>query len=194
MILLIDAYNVLKQAMTSVFVSEHDRKIFIEQLGQYAKQRQHKIVLVFDGGPYDRATKEKSSGVYVIYSGSTESADDYIKRYVEDHSELDLLLISSDRELRSVAKSFEIESMQAHKFYKIFQDALRNSQTQDVRKSKTIKISKEENLELDELMKKGSSIIQSKVEDFVYEERSRKSKGHRLSKKERKKIKKIKKL
>ena len=119
MILLIDAYNVLKQLKPSVQISERERKSFIEQLGQYAKKKQHKIVLVFDGGPYDRATQERIAGLYIVYSGALETADAYIKRYLKEHKSLDILLISSDNELRSTAARFNIESMRAPDFYKI---------------------------------------------------------------------------
>ena len=126
MILLIDAYNVLKQVKPSDIVGERERSAFIHELGRYAKMRQHKIILVFDGGPYDRTSQERIAGVYVVYSGALESADDYIKRYLKEHKELDILLISSDRELRSAAARYHIESVQAPDFYVMMKDALRS--------------------------------------------------------------------
>ena len=153
MILLIDAYNVLKQVFSAEFIDDRKRKNFIGQLGRYAKKRQHKIVLVFDGGPYDRATKERISGVYVVYSGSLESADDYIKRYLKENKELDLLLISSDRDLRNTAKRFNIESMQAPDFYKIMQSTLKSGVSKKSEKTKITKIAEGSDQELDERIK-----------------------------------------
>ena len=75
MILLIDGYNVIKQAMLKKTISEDERKSFIKQLGKYHKIKGHKIMLIFDGGPFDRASKEKENGVYVIYAGTQETAD-----------------------------------------------------------------------------------------------------------------------
>jgi len=185
---------VLKQVAPSVMVGERERKQFIDMLGQYAKKRQHKIVLVFDGGPYERVSQERVSGIYVVYSGALETADDYIKRYLEEHKALDLLLVSSDRELRSAAARYEIESIRASEFYKTVQEALQSDAGKSTKKAEAIKTAEDEDQELDEVMRKGSKVVQSKVEDFVSHKQSRKSKAHRPSKKERKRMKKIKKL
>lgn len=195
MILLIDGYNVLKQISSSSLVSEKERNNFIKQLGCYAKIRQHKIVIIFDGGPYDRSSKEKVLGVYVIYSGALESADDYIKRYIDDHRSQDLLLISSDRELRNFASRFSIESLPSKKFYEIVQSFLQKKQF-DFSKKQTvfIKTTEKEDAELDAIMLEGSKVVPYKVEDFLNEHKRKKSKAHEPSKKERKKMKKIKKL
>ncbi len=195
MILLIDAYNVLKQVKPSDIVDERERSAFIHELGRYAKMRQHKIILVFDGGPYDRISQERIADVYVIYSGVLESADDYIKRYLKKHKELDILLISSDRELRSTAARYHIESVQAPDFYAMMKDALRSGgQEPDARRGPAQKTSEEQDPELDAIMQEGSKVVPHKVEDVVEVKRSRKGKAHKPSKKERKKLKKIKKL
>jgi len=194
MVLLIDGYNVLKQVFYDRKVGRQERKDFIAQLGAYGKKKQHKVVLVFDGGPYERDWQEKVAGVYVIYSGTLESADDYIKRYLKKNKELDLLLISSDRELRSAAARCGIESMRSHEFYKAVQDALKSGAGKTAKESDIVKLSEDQDLELDELMREGSKKVQSKVEDFVGHKKSRKSKAHRPKKKERKKLKKLKKL
>jgi len=194
MILLIDGYNVLKQVFPAQIIGERQRKKFIENLGRYGKKRQHKIVLVFDAGPYERSWQEKVAGVYVVYSGTLETADDYIKRYLEEHRELDILLVSSDRELRSAAARWSIESMRAPEFYKIVQEFLKSGVAQAVKKTDVVKTSEEKNVDLDEIMREGSKVVQSKVDDFVKLKRSRKSKAHRPSKKEQKKLKKLKKL
>ncbi len=57
MIILIDGYNVLKQVYPSTQISEAQRQQFINQLRSYGKIKQHKVVLVFDAGPFDRPTK-----------------------------------------------------------------------------------------------------------------------------------------
>ena len=195
MIILIDAYNVIKQAMLKKKISEHERNHFIKQLGKYHKMRGHKIMLVFDGGPYDRVLKERVNGIYVIYSGVHQTADDYIKRYLREHRELDILLVSSDRDICNCASRLSIEHVDSKEFYKIFQETLRiNLKQADARNHKAIKFSEEENPELDVLMQEGSKVIQYKVEDMGEFTCSRESKSHKLPKKERKKLKKIKKL
>jgi len=193
MILLIDAYNVLKQAHKTDLITEQQRNNFVHQLGQYLKVKQHKGILVFDGGQYDRATQERISGVYVVYSGVVESADEYIKRYIKKHEELDILLVSSDRELRSEASRYNIESIPSQQFFAIVQEFFDFSTGQS-KKTSAIKLTKKEDPELDKLMQEGSKKVPRKVEDFIEHRSLRKSKAHRLSKKERAKEKKIKKL
>ena len=196
MILLIDAYNVIKQAMLKSKISERERERFIKQLGKYHKIKGHKIELVFDGGPFDFPTKEKSDGVYLIYVGAQETADNYIKRYLDEHKSLDILLVSSDRDICRYASRLGIEQIDAKEFYAILQDAIKAGVSKkEIRHTKAKKISDTENKELDELMQEGSKVLQYKTEDFELGVKSeRASKSHKLSKKERKKLKKIKKL
>ena len=94
MILVIDAYNVLKSVFWKNHISESLRNQFIKQLAGYARKKGHKIVVVFDVGPYDYVTKDRIKGIAVIYSGVHESADDVIKRYLKEHSAKDLWLVS----------------------------------------------------------------------------------------------------
>src|SRR5437870_4731380 len=97
MIIIVDAYNLLhaisssKKAMT-----DKERAKFITLLGSYGKAKGHKMVIVFDGGPYEWPFKENTKRVCVVYSGMHESADDYIKQYLQEHRAKDLLLVSSD--------------------------------------------------------------------------------------------------
>ncbi len=52
----------------------------------------------------------------MVYSGVKESADDYLRSYMDQHQSLDLLLITSDRALRKHAISLKIESIPALDF------------------------------------------------------------------------------
>jgi len=194
MIIVIDGYNVIKQAMLKNTISEFERNRFIKQLGKYQKVKGHKVILVFDGGPSDYASKERINRVYVIYSGTQETADDYIKRYLKDNRALDILLVSSDRDICACAARLSIEYMDAREFYKVFQDALRVTVAFDAKNKKAVKLSQERNPELDELMQEATKVIQYKTEDVSGGLGSRVSKSHKLPKKERKKLKKIKKL
>lgn len=195
MIVLIDGYNVIKQAMFKKTISEDERRSFIKQLGKYHKIRGHKIVLVFDGGPFDYASQEKTRGVYVIYSGTQETADDYIKRYLKEHRALDILLVSSDRDICNCASRLSIEHVDAKEFYRVFQETLRvNLKQADAKNRRATKLSSDQNTELDALMQEASKTIEYKTEDVSEVSRSRVSKSHKLPKKERKKMKKIKKL
>ena len=192
MILVIDGYNVLKRALLKKHIDEQARNKFIKQLCRFAKKRGHKIKLIFDGGPMDFPTKEKIGGIHVIYVGANEIADDYIKRYIEDHRSLDILLISSDNDICRTAKRVGIEAIDSKEFYEIMLSHLQKSENQkEVRETKAIKTSPDQNQEFDELMQEATKVIEYKSEDFALQGRT---KSKMLSKKERKKLKQIKKL
>src|SRR5579863_9041291 len=100
MIIVVDAYNLLRSVPPyKKTITDRERVAFIAQLSAYGRRKGHKIVIVFDGGPYEWPHKENGKTVQIVYSGIHESADDYIKEYVDAHKAKDLLLVSSDSEL-----------------------------------------------------------------------------------------------
>ena len=120
---------------------------------------------------------------------------DYIKRYLKEHRALDVLLVSSDRDICRFASRLSIEQIDSKDFYALFQETLSiNGERVHAQDKKATKLSGEENPELDALMQESSKVIQYKSEDMSEFSRSRVSKSHKLPKKERKKLKKIKKL
>ncbi|MFC1841619.1 NYN domain-containing protein [Candidatus Dependentiae bacterium] len=196
MILLIDGYNLIKQVMLRNKISEFERKRFINQLGKYHKIKGHKIELVFDGGEFDFPTKDRINGVYVIYSGYGESADDFIKRYLDEHKALDILLVSSDRDICNFAAKLGIDYLDSKIFYNLMQESLKvGTKKRQASQEKARKIAETENKELDALMQEASKVIEYKVEDFEAAHGGKRESGSgKLSKKERRKLKKIKKL
>src|SRR5688572_27799357 len=112
MIIIIDAYNLLHaMPLYKKTLTDQERAQFIKQLGVYGQRKGHKIVLVFDGGPFEWPYKEKVCSVQVVYSGINESADDYIKEYLEKNRSKDLLVVSSDTEINNCAQRFSIASI-----------------------------------------------------------------------------------
>ena len=191
MIIVIDAYNVLKKYVTEV--SESQRIQFIKQCGTYGKRKGHKMVVVFDAGPYDYPTIAREHGAYVAYSGVRESADQYIKRYFEEHKNQDLLLVSSDNELGQFASHREIPSLDSSYFYRILRQELEKKGGDGlVKKQKIVKTTAEEAPELDQLMEEASKTVPTKSEDIVGDVLEKDS--HKRSKRERKLLEKIKKL
>ena len=177
MIIIIDGYNVLKHLLHPEFVSDHHKNTFIRQLNKYSKNKGHKIVLIFDGGPYEWPDKERVDGIYVIHSGYKESADEYIKRYLDEYK----------------ASRLGIESIDSLDFYSILQGEKRDMPEMGKEK-KVVKLTKKERPELDELMLEASKNVPGKTEDVIPIKHKRKSLAHKLSKKERKMEKKLKKL
>lgn len=200
MILLIDGYNVVKQAMMKSQITDRERDSFIAQLGKYCKIKGHKAKLVFDGGTSNRSTRECVHGIDVIYSGYKNSADDYIKDYLDEHRVLDVLLVSSDRDICRHASRVNVEQLDAKDFYYIMCNALNALENSEVASSKmvssnmAIKTSTSKNSELDYLMQEGSRIVKKKQEDIEVKDYFAGIKQNKLAKKDAQKLKKIKKL
>jgi predicted RNA-binding protein with PIN domain len=191
MILLLDGYNLLKYILRKDFVSEKDRALFIARLLSYAQHKKHTIILVFDGGPYDRPTYERKGIVSVLYAGGSQSADDVIKEYAERHQASQLVLVSSDRELQSFASRRQVATIDAATFATLMRE--RKEPPLKIVKSTEVahKLQDKTNLELDALMQEGSTYILYKDES---PKKNNESDKHRLSKEERKLLKIKKKL
>ena len=195
MIIVVDAYNVLKQVITKQEISEKERNNFITQMGRYAKIKQHKMVVVFDGGSYEWVHKGKKNGITVMYSGVNETADDVIKHYLEDHQNKDLLLVSTDREINAVASQFDIPSIDAQDFYILVKHALHEEPEIAIKLGgDAVKIKKGEYTDIDELMQEASEFVPLKEEDVGIEIRSRLSSAYTEGKKNKKLLRVLKKL
>lgn len=189
MILLVDGYNLLKSITGSLQISENQRFDFIKKLNNYSKIKRHKIIIVFDGGTFSYPTREQFENIYIVYSGYNYSADDIIKNYLSDNRNYDILLITSDLELRKFALSLSIESISSHEF-----DVFLNNAFKILIKKVDeglYKTSKDSSEELDQLMSEASKQILKKDED---EKIDRKNKLNELSKKEKRISQKLRKL
>ena len=93
MIIVLDAYNLLRAIPPyKKTISQKERAQFIAQLSAYARSKGHKVIIVFDGGPHEWPFKENMKFVQVVYSGMHESADEYIKEYIENSVVLSFLI------------------------------------------------------------------------------------------------------
>ena len=75
-----------------------------------AAKKQNEIQLVFDAGPHAHRTKISYGKVLVMYAGQGHSADDLIKELLLQQRGQDILLVTSDREIRDFAKQYDIIS------------------------------------------------------------------------------------
>jgi predicted RNA-binding protein with PIN domain len=191
MILLVDGYNLLKYINPYRDITEHERMLFLHQLKRYARYKKHKVVVVFDGGPYQWPHKEQVAGIKIIYSGARDTADAVIMHYIADHKTKDLLLITSDHELNLFASKHTIVSIGSDDFYRLFQEGLQEQQEEVQEISVTLD---EDELEsdLDTLMAQASEMVPCKEEDILPNEVP--SRSSRSSKKDRLLLKKLKKL
>ena len=121
MAIIIDGYNVLH---TSRWLRSSwkglDRQRFCMLLAQLAQHRSEKVTVVFDALPSDSAPAFPAPApVEVIYSGHSRTADDVMIRMVNDSTgPRDLTVVSSDHQIRTVAKRRGCKLVRAGEFIK----------------------------------------------------------------------------
>ena len=185
MIVIIDGYNLVKHALGASLVSHAERDQFVARLVQYLRQKQLAGIIVFDGGS-DRYVHVTHHGeVQVVFSGFKEKADTVIMRYIDKHVSRELLVVSSDREIRQYAHARNKQTITSPEFYahmvrKQEPDGTAHTSTQ------LYKMATDSPIELDELMSESTKNISSKDDDASSDQRSRCSSAHQVSKKERK--------
>jgi len=123
MLLVIDAYNMLKQKPGHT-IDERTRNAYIKRMATYAQKRKHYVWLLFDGGPYLYPVTEAYGNVTIMYSGEHESADSCIKGLLQHFPIDNTLLISSDRELVRYASDIGVISIKPVTFSYYLERAL----------------------------------------------------------------------
>jgi hypothetical protein len=195
MIIIVDAYNLLHaMPFYKKTITDRERQDFIKKIGMYGRCKKHKMILVFDGGRYDWPYKEKLHSVQVIYSGVNETADDYIKEYLNNHQSKDMLLVSSDGELNACADRLFISSIDSNSFYYLLQEALRDGSMSGASTDNVVKMSDSSFGDIDALMVEASKMVSVKAEDIAPVVAKRDSKNKQVKKQERVLLKKLHKL
>ena len=202
MIIVVDAYNLLRATPPyKKTITDKERKQFIVQLSAYGRAKGHKIIIVFDGGPHEWPFKENFKVVQVVYSGIHESADDYIKEYIEAHKEKDLLLVSSDSELNRFAQQRNIASIDSLTFAGLLREGLvTQSSFEASQQNEIVKLNQDKEFQgsaqdaLDKLMTEASKKVFEKSEDFAEANKNPAAKKKQLSKEDRALLQKLKKL
>lgn len=165
-------------------------------LGKYREKKGHKIVIIFDAGPYIWPLKEKQKGIQVFFSGQHQTADDLIIQFVQEHPTKEIMVITADRKIKDAVKSELVEIIEPLYFYGKIKDSLETDQTHKKNKHQIIKLTQDSNEEVDALMHEaaGMKIFEKNKQEEYYDPRNHQIKKQQLSKKERKKNKKIDKL
>jgi uncharacterized protein len=105
----IDGYNLIRQSIRlrrfEKISLEAGRNALIDWLASYKNRRDHRITVVFDGWVSGSAQEERdySAGISMIYSPKGVKADDVMKRIIGSSDE-EILVVSSDREIASYAE------------------------------------------------------------------------------------------
>ncbi len=167
MIIVVDAYNVLKRETNTTMVTHQERVRFLSYISAYSKQKGHDMVVVFDGGESSWPSVTKQRHVTVVYSGIQRSADDYIRSYLSGNAQKDIILVSSDNELNQWAERHNIPSVDSDVFYNKLSHIVQVSESVRVTPSSpAVKISEDENALLDTIMEQASMHVQRKNEDL----------------------------
>ncbi len=182
MILLIDGYNVIKQVHDEKQVAHEQRDAFVAKIAGYLKKRGLIGVIAFDGGQAPYPYKSTSGCVTVIFSGYKQTADDVIKKYLDEHKNDEILLVSSDHELRVHAHVLGKETINAYEFYKRYVQQPEQPEPGHVQ-TPLVKISADAPSELDALMEESTRQLSHKPNDGQV---VRRPQAEKLSKKERK--------
>lgn len=98
MLIIIDGYNLL-YAVNEVF-GYAEREDLLDLILSYKKRKNNNIVVIFDGGlGHLKEIEENFKGIKVIYTGSSKTADDVIKRLALKYKN-GCVVISSDRNVK----------------------------------------------------------------------------------------------
>ena len=192
MIIIIDAYNVLKQASSAQLISDAQRIAFIKQLARYAHIKGHTIMVVFDAGESSRPTEEKRGALRIIYSGHNTNADEIIKKLCAQCKHLQTVVVSNDREICSFASFHGIACIEALGLYELLQST---EQIEEIKFQKQSgqalkRAGHQSSAELDALMQESTQHMLLKSEDVQFKSNNRQSVSATPSKAE-KKIKKL---
>lgn len=187
---IVDAYNVLHTMVRTDRINENERKHFINLLSAYAKRKKNEVVVVFDAGPFLFPATEQQKGITVKYSGPNDSADDIIMRYIKDHHGQNMVLVSSDRELTAAAQYYEVESVKSQVFYTLLVEDKNKKETDS--SGHVVKLTQDTDQMVDLLMHQTK--VSTKHDDMKNPIQERASTSQKASKKERKRMQKIKKL
>lgn len=116
---IIDGNNLLGCAQDICPEEPESREKLIELVGQYQTRKNCSITLVFDGHPSGGVRVQELSPKYtVLYPHVGNSADHEIKEIMEGlHYFRDVTLVTSDGELRRLARQNGARLMNSQEFY-----------------------------------------------------------------------------
>ena len=192
-IIVIDGYNLIKQLFATNRISHVKRDGYVDLLIHQARNRGHKLIIVFDGGEFGLPSVENRDNSQIFYSGYRESADDVIKRYVAEHRSLDLLVVTSDRAISDFVHNLGVRTLKSLEFSRMFfeEKKLDRQIIEGITQKPIVKLSKDSIQELDDLM------VSTRVDGVVkysYDRPRRVAPAQKESKKERAYNKKLRKL
>ena len=118
--LLIDGYNLIgAYGLMRNKNLEGERKGLIKKLCEYKKLKKIDITVVFDGlrSNNDIESRERMDSILIIYSRIGESADDLIKKIVKSQGSAEgFVIVTSDREISSFCSGYNATVVSSGEF------------------------------------------------------------------------------
>ena len=180
MIVVIDGYNLIKQIVGVSRISHAQRDKFVNDITKYLHTQKLDGVIVFDGGDFSHPYTIQHNRIQITFSGYKEKADHVIMRFIDEHKNQELLIVSADREIRDYAHAKNKTSLAADEFYYRFVQKKPEPKTHTA--TALHKTAVDSPSELDALMQEATKNISPKDEET---EKNRARPAQRTSKKER---------
>jgi predicted RNA-binding protein with PIN domain len=116
---IIDGNNLVGCAPDISLEDPDARKRILQVVKKFQENKKNNVIVVFDGEPDSGVRRqEESSKFTVVYPKDGNSADDEIKEILSKfHYFKDVVLVSSDRDLKSYAKKKGARTVNSIEFY-----------------------------------------------------------------------------
>jgi len=116
---IIDGNNLIGCSPDISLEDSNSRSEIIGIVKKFQKKKKSKIIVVFDGEPDTFSNEENPTEKIVVkYPPIGDSADDEIKRILDGYTYFrDVVLVTSDRELKDVAKKKGARVVNSIEFY-----------------------------------------------------------------------------
>jgi predicted RNA-binding protein with PIN domain len=189
MFLLIDGYNLLKAIESRLSLTSRDQ--FIALLVRYLAHKKIEGAVVFDSGPSLMINRQQYGLLQVVYVGQGHSADEYIIEYCRENRSKTFLLVTADRGILRAVAAKNIQAIDPVLFGERVAHSLREKEPEDDMRSALIKKTTDNEPELDQLMTYASLLTVVKKTE---EQTERVRQKNRISKKEKKRERLLKKL
>jgi predicted RNA-binding protein with PIN domain len=144
---IIDGNNLIGSSPDISLDDKDSRKKIIYILKKYQGVKNNNIIVVFDGEPDGTLNRESLKNKFtIVYPKYGDSADDEIKKIIDNYTNLkDVILVSSDRELKTCAKKKGARTINSIEFYFELKRVYHvNGKKEKLKKRINIKISEKE--------------------------------------------------
>jgi len=116
---IIDGNNLIGSSPDLSLEEEGARQKVVHIVRKFQQNRNNKVIVVFDGEPDGTAHRQELGPKFlVLYPRYGRSADDEIKRILNSYNDFrDVVLITSDRELKAFARRLGARTVNSIEFY-----------------------------------------------------------------------------